>query len=120
MAECTDCIHYDVCREESLLVLAPAERFKCFSAITDWLHLPFKPGDTVYFITDRAGNWKDYRVVETTVTKVGVRKTGLFFQMSFNKSYETSGSAIGKTVFFKLEEAERVLREWRKELAQCM
>lgn len=120
MAECSDCLYHKNCQFLLKHKTADVKGCTAFEDCSDWLHLPFKPGDTVYFVTDRDGNWKDYRVVETTVTKVGVRKTGLFFQMSFNKSYETSGSAIGKTVFCKLEEAERVLREWRKELSQCM
>lgn len=119
MAKCTDCLYSKNC--QFLLNHKTVDVNDCtaFEDCSDWLHLPFKPGDTVYFITDRAGNWKDYRVVETTVAKVGVRKTGLFFQMSLNKSYETSGSAIGKTVFTTKEEAERTLQDWRRELEQC-
>lgn len=116
MGKCKDCLYSKNCQFLAGHKTADVNGCTAFEDRSGWIRLPFKPGDAVYFVTDRAGNWKDYRVVETTITKVGVRNNGMFFQMSLNKSYETSGSAIGKTVFCTLEEAERVLQEWRKEL----
>lgn len=108
---CKDCIHYDVCFY--LKRVNETDLCECFQNKSEWIHLPCNVGDTVYYVTDRYRHYKEFEIVETTVTKVGKNKKGIFFQMQINSIYETALSAIGKTVFLTRKEAEKTLTERR-------
>lgn len=68
--------------------------------------LPCNVGDKVWFIRPLQ---QKPTIEETTIEKVGVRKRGMFIKLSCNSVYETSTSAIGKSIFFSREEAEKAL-----------
>lgn len=72
--------------------------------------LPCNVGDQVWFIRPLQ---QKPTIEETTIEKVGVRKRGMFIKLSCNSIYETSTSAIGKSVFFSREEAEKALEGMR-------
>ncbi len=119
---CKDCIHYEACKEKFAglyeimveepnkhLELNPNVEKRClhFTNHSEWVHLPCKVGDTVYFLNDKS-------IIETTIDKIGVRQSGLFIKLAKNKVYETAISALGKTVFLTKEEAEKALKELDK------
>ncbi len=106
---CKDCLHCDIC--DCIGIGFPCADFQDKS---EWVHLPCKVGDTAYFITERnAPKGTKEHIVETTIEKIGVRKSGMFIKLSVNAMYETSCNSIGKTVFLTLEEAKKALAERR-------
>lgn len=107
---CKDCLHYVVCSYYTHDPIGvPCSEFVDKS---EWVHLPCKVGDTAYFVTERnAPKGTKEHIVETTIEKIGVRKSGMFIKLSVNAMYETSCNSIGKTVFLTLEEAEKALAE---------
>lgn len=114
---CNDCIHYEVCKVHGMKVDDTNFRKEfcgCFKDKSRFVELPCNVGDTVYFITDRNKGYKKFEIIETTVTKVGRKGSGAFFQMRINSTYETAVSALGKNVFATREEAEKKLQEISK------
>ena len=121
--KCKDCIHYtahkhfyfgedekdfdEYFNDDNVESQCPE-----FEDKKEWLKLPCKVGDTAYFITNRnTPKGTKEHIVETTIEKIGVRKSGMFIKLSANAMYETSCNSIGKTVFLTLEEAEKALAE---------
>lgn len=113
---CEDCVFTDACHmwAEDDDADNYANKYGCerYSPKSEWVHLPCKVGDTAYFITERnAPKGTKEHIVETTIEKIGVRKSGMFIKLSVNAMYETSCNSIGKTVFLTLEEAKKALAE---------
>ena len=65
---------------------------------------PVELGQKVWILRN---SWK---IQETTVEKIILKKSGLFVKLSCNASYETSCSTLGKNWFLSLEEAEKFLK----------
>ena len=70
--------------------------------------LPCKVGDIVYEVFM---NHLTPFIQETTVEKIIITSKGLRIKLSRNSVYETSISALGKTIFLTKEEAEKALEE---------
>lgn len=76
------------------------------------VELPCKVGDVVYEVFK---NHKPPCIQQTKIEKVIVTNKGLRLKLERNSVYETSVSALGKTLFFTQEEAEKMLEEIKNE-----
>lgn len=116
---CKDCIHWKACKEtayqyEGDVSASGFDEDSCcktFAAIcenysdkSEWVHLPCKVGMPVFFL-------RDQNIIETSVEKIIFKGKGCYIKLKCNTMYETSCQSIGKTVFFKREEAEKSLEE---------
>lgn len=113
---CKDCVFTAACHmwaeDDDTDIYASTYGCERYSPKSEWVHLPCKVGDTAYFVTERnAPKGTKEHIVETTIEKIGVRKSGMFIKLSVNAMYETSCNSIGKTVFLTLEEAKKALAE---------
>lgn len=72
------------------------------------VELPCKVGDVMYEVFK---NHKPPCIQQTKVEKVIVTNKGVRLKLERNSVYETSVSALGKTLFFTQEEAEKMLDE---------
>lgn len=77
--------------------------------IIDAVVLPCKVGDTAWFVGTNHVNRLKAGVIETTVEKLVLKSGGVYMKLACNAMYETSCRSIGKTVFFRREEAEAAL-----------
>lgn len=119
---CKDCIHYEACKGTYMNVSEYksitdfdgehyADIYHCpdFADKSEWVHLPCKVGDIVYcfepcFDTDHHPKLK---VVEREIIRLKTTLTvsGLISDID----------NIGKTVFLTREEAEKALKDMRKD-----
>lgn len=90
---CKDCLHYQMC------VYSGDKSCPCFTARSEWAHLPYKVGDKIYQ-TD------GIRTYESTIGKIDISSTNTVY-CTENISFDER--AIGKTVFLTREEAEKAL-----------
>ena len=102
---CKDCMHYEVCYYHDF------EECGWFSDKSEWVHLPCKVGDTIYFETYRCG--ESIGVQHHKVAKINVVVT-------IERAFGSVGAEIpdwqfGKYVFLTREEAEKALKDRRKE-----
>ena len=116
-----NCLHYGICRMDVCFIHANnGDTYQCqdsdkveedceaFTDKSEWVHLPCKVGDVVYcfapcFDTDHRPRLK---VVEKEIIELKTIATvsGLNFDID----------NIGKTVFLTREEAEKALKDMRK------
>ena len=75
----------------------------------DAVVLPCKVGDPVWFVGTSNINRLKLGVIEATVEKLVLKSSGIYMKLSCNAMYETSCRSIGKSVFFRKEEAESAL-----------
>lgn len=111
---CKDCMHYEVCesysKRESLSTVYCAEECTGFTDKSEWVHLPCKVGDTIYFDTYKKGEnigVQPHKVGKVVVIVSTTRKFGCV-------GADIPDWEFGKTVFLTREEAEIALEE-RKE-----
>ena len=101
MANCKECIHYEVCRA---LCKSKEELMPCvvFKYCSHFVELPCKVGDFVYFINAR-------RVMADIVSKFTIDRCGVMLQRvnGYNLGYTDQ---LGKKIFLTLEEAEQALK----------
>lgn len=76
------------------------------------VELPCKVGDVVYEVFK---NHKPPCIQQTKIEKVIVTNKGLRLKLERNSVYETSVSALGKTLFFTQDEAKKMLEEIKNE-----
>lgn len=118
---CKDCLHYDVCEavrgrpnlvgKNSLRVAEKHCPYNSFTAISEWVHLPCKVGDTIYFDTYKRGEnigVQPHKVGKVVVIVSTTRKFGCV-------GADIPDWEFGKTVFLTREEAEKALKDMRKE-----
>lgn len=115
---CKDCLHYEICDayspRDSYATLHCAEECVCFTDRSEWVHLPCKVGDIVYYFDGayylkNKNNWevKPIKVTEFS-TKIG--RSGKLYPLSIiANGTRYPLTSIGKTVFLTREEAEKVL-----------
>ena len=73
--------------------------------------LPCKVGDIIYEV------FKNHRppfIQQTTIEKIIITRKGLRLKLERNSTYETSITALGKTLFPTKEAAEKALEEMNK------
>ena len=101
MANCKECIHYEVCRA---LCKSEEELMPCvvFKYRSHFVELPCKLGDFVYFIEAR-------RVMADIVSKFTIDRCGVMLQRvnGYNLGYTYQ---LGKKIYLTLEEAEQALK----------
>lgn len=75
------------------------------------IELPCKVGDVMYEV------FKNHklRIQQTKIEKVIITNKGVRLKLERNSVYETSVSALGKTLFFTQEEAEKKSKEVESE-----
>lgn len=100
---CKDCLHYNAC----LQCHSPLVGCKCFTAISEWVHLPCKVNSTVYIASEYRG------VIESKVRKIFLGLNGA--EMIRTQHYDIPFQNWGKTLFLTREEAEKALADMRKE-----
>lgn len=118
---CKDCLHYGICRLDVCFIHADnADTYQCqdsdkveedceaFTDKSEWVHLPYKVGDTVYEVFM---NHLPPFIQESVAEKIIITSKGLRIKLSRNSVYETSISALGKTLFLTKEEADKALEE---------
>ena len=99
MSKCLSCLHYEVCdyriNEEDITVAECTQ----FTDRSEWVHLPCKVGDTVWYITGIGHNLiKPAVVKEIIIDGKGIKDlyvcgNGHNFENSFNIFYLTREAA---------------------------
>ena len=114
MKNCKDCLHYEACKAKALLITERQEKQKddliyydyilsggadekchSFADRSEWVHLPCKPGDRIWYI-------RNGRVAFRLVSKSGIYSIA-------------TGGKLGKTAFLTREEAEKALEGMKSE-----
>ena len=112
MSKCIDCLHYEACVKHYTQGQLTMINGDCstFTARSEWVHLPCKVGDNVYFIelkfNDRIRNFEP-KIHRTTVTEYTVNARYILYHT--RKDNDFTDSMLGKTVFLTREEAEKAL-----------
>ena len=114
MATCNDCIHCDVCKSFSGVMMGNNAGKLCggFADKSRFVELPCKVGYTVYSV-ETAFN----APIESKIYEICFRSGILAFKAA-RKGYfgiAFTENDIGKTVFFDCREAEAALAERRNE-----
>lgn len=102
---CKDCLHYKMCNYGQIGKLCAD-----FSDKSEWVHLPCKVGDTIFFDTWRHGESigvQPHKVGKVVVIVSTTRKSGCV-------GADIPDWAFGKTVFLTREEAKKELEKRRK------
>lgn len=116
MSKCLSCLHYKVCdyriNEENITVAECTQ----FTNRSEWVHLPCKAGDTVYYTSGKYYNdIIKCRVVAIEQNEKGmIIKTQLWHQLPNIPLLHRLDKWFGKDDFFKIvfptrEEAEKAL-----------
>lgn len=101
---CKDCLHYEICEayspRDSYATLHCAEECVCFTDRSEWVHLPFKLGDTVWFITGihntliQSAKVEELSIDELGVSYIGVRTdNNIYFEKNTNYFHSTREEA---------------------------
>lgn len=113
MASCKECLHYDVCEariaaDENYSERNYTENNNCsnFKDRTQFVELPCKVGNTVYFVIDE-------EIIKETITGFEIDKQGDLWINTHKYDYLLRDK-FGETVFLSREEAERVLNSSEK------
>lgn len=119
---CENCLHYDACKTHYSLGTLALINGNCsnYDDRTEWLRLPCRVGDTVYYF--RGGYYKknrsNWEITPIKVTEISIKidKSGRVMPLSIiANGTRYPISSIGKTVFLSREEAEKALKENDKE-----
>ena len=113
MATCKDCLHYDVCLLGACINGA-AGTCPNFKYKSEWVHLPCKVGDLVYQVTRNFISEFRVRFVEIATCGNLFLHTDLISGIVYTGEV-FSESDIGETVFLAREDAEKALKDMRKE-----
>lgn len=130
MAQCNECIHFDVCKElddnahivprdwddTELLIYEGAENCEFFKPKSRFVELPCAVGDTVYTNNSLSGFYlrAKNRPYPAEVVFIGLNEEYGFFNvdiMNLSCMLQFNFSDIGKTVFLTREAAENALKE---------
>lgn len=126
---CRDCLHFKACYEMATANNADefntmfAEKCEDFTDRSEWVHLPCKVGDTVYYfdgayyLKDKS-RWKIKPIKVTEIsTKIG--RSGKLYPLSIiANGTRYSLTSIGEKLFLTREEAVKALErkkrnEWK-------
>lgn len=107
---CKDCLHYEACFDYEEY----ASSCKNFTDRSEWVHLPCKVGDTVYYFDGayhlkNKNNWK-VKPIKVTEFSTKIGRSGKLYPLSIiANGTRYPLTSIGKTVFLTREEAEKAL-----------
>lgn len=113
---CKDCFHYERCKKLGIFNLETLSVCADFTARSEWVHLPCKLGDTVYYF-DGAYYLKNKSMWKVTPIKVTefstkVGRSGKLYPLSIiANGTRYPLTSIGKTIFLTREKAEKALAE---------
>lgn len=102
---CKDCINYDVCSTQSVNC-DRANHCSMFKNKVQYIKLPCKVGDTVYFIKSLFSFMSTPKAEK--VHRIGITEGEMIFRTETRAFCE---KAINDTVFLTKESAEKALRE---------
>lgn len=109
MANCKECIHYEVCRA---LCKSEEELMPCvvFKYRSHFVELPCKVGDTVFVVEEIA---EERKIIKDHVETIGIGYYADGVNIYQFDGIKTDGyfEDFGKTVFLTREEAEQALKE---------
>lgn len=117
---CRDCLHFKACYEMATANNADefntmfAEKCEDFSDRSEWVHLPCKVGDTVYYF-DGAYYLKDksrWEIKPIKVTEISTKigRSGKLYPLSIiANGTRYSLTSIGEKLFLTREEAVKAL-----------
>ena len=117
---CNDCIHCEACISQVPRIFWDSETFydgcKYFKDKSRFIELPCKVGDTVYSYDEDLYALLDYRINQITLSDGAPT---LYSGLCFNEDELLSDIDfveldIGKTVFLTREEAEKALKECKR------
>lgn len=114
MSNCDNCLHRYICP-----IVYEAYDCSYFDDKSEYIHLPCKVGDTVYYF--RGGYYRDrsnWEITPIKVTEISMKinRSGRVMPLSIiANGTRYPISSIGKTVFLSREEAERALKKSNKE-----
>lgn len=111
---CKYCLHYDRCKKLGICNIETLSICEDFADRSEWVHLPCKVGDTIYFETYRCE--KSIGVQPHKVAKINVvvkieRPFGSVGAEIPDWQSEIPDWQFGKYVFLTREEAEKALKE---------
>lgn len=111
MSTCKDCLHYEACcywLSKEKKHLNCDEGFICdnFTARSEWVHLPCKVGDKVYYLWKNCGSGV-WDIQETSVYSIMLFDDGVKIYISPSCGFTKNE----KRLFFTREEAEKALEE---------
>ena len=100
--KCKDCLHYEKCYSHYTRAMLEVINGDCayFTDRSEWVHLPYKVGDTVWYITGIHHTLiKNARIEEIIINETGVRELYVstenycYFQNDINTFYPTREEA---------------------------
>lgn len=116
---CKDCLHREACNgwkisevlRERLLAMNRCD-CKCFTNRSEWVHLPCKVGDNVWYI-HRQPDTLLWDICETEVYEITLRDEGIRIYVTpvFCGFLENE---IGKKLFLTRKEAEKALERMKE------
>lgn len=117
---CKDCLHYERCKKLGICNIETLSVCEDFTARSEWVKLPCKVGDTVYYFDGayylkNKNNWKITPIKVTELsTKIG--RSGKLYPLSIiANGTRYPITSIGKTVFLTREEAEKALEVMKED-----
>ena len=104
---CKDCLHYERCKKLGIFNVETLSVCEDFTDRSEWVHLPCKPGDEVYYL------WKScdsgvWNIQETSVYSIMLSDNGVKIYISSSCGF----TKREKRLFFTREEAEKALKEY--------
>ena len=122
---CRDCLHYEACcywLSKEKKHLNCDEGFICdnFTDRSEWVHIPCKVGDTVYYFDGayylkNKSMWK-IKPIKVTELSTKIGRSGKLYPLSIiANGTRYPLTSIGKTIFLTREEAEKALEEMKSE-----
>lgn len=110
---CKDCLHNGVCymQETCNDIEQQLKDFGCenFTARSEWVHLPCKVGDMVYYLRRNPKTF-EWHIQETKVYSIDMRCNGSYIYVNYGLSCYAP-KEIGKRLFLTREEAEKALEK---------
>ena len=93
---CKDCLHYERCKKLGIFNVETLSVCEDFTDRSEWVHLPFKLGDTVWFITGihntliQSAKVEELSIDELGVSYIGVRTdNNIYFEKNTNHFHST-------------------------------
>lgn len=97
---CKDCLHYERCKKLGIFNVETLSVCEDFTDRSEWVHLPFKLGDTVWFITGihntliQSAKVEELSIDELGVSYIGVRTdNNIYFEKNTNHFHSTREEA---------------------------
>lgn len=107
MSSCKDCLHYEVCENAypNFLVHSVGLQCRYFTTSSEWVHLPCKVGDKVYY-TYQSPTTCEYSIHKIYLIEF---KDSHFYFYAIPSLY-FKDTEFGKSIFLTRKEAEKNIR----------